>query len=128
MTTSQIALARTHASRDLSRRLPYYLIAEEAHQMIGAAADELDQLSLGVLWETGVRVSEVIQHQAASSNNVAPCNLILNQGLPGPEPRMPPRSLVDGHSFRIWGASRLRCDQGSLGTMGSSGIRKPVAS
>ncbi len=58
MTTSQIALARSHVSRNLSRRLPYYLTLEEAHQLINVADNERDRLFLRVLWETGLRVSE----------------------------------------------------------------------
>ena len=57
---SALALARSQASRHLSRRLPYYLTPEEAHQIIEAAETERDQLFLRLLWETGVRVSEAI--------------------------------------------------------------------
>ncbi len=56
--TSQIALARAHVSRHISRRLPYYLIPDEAHQLIDAADDERDRLFIRTLWETGARVSE----------------------------------------------------------------------
>ena len=59
--TSQIALARAHVSRHISRRLPYYLIPDEAHQLIDAADDERDRLFLRTLWETGARVSEAIR-------------------------------------------------------------------
>ena len=55
-----LALARSHMSRQLSRRLPYYLTPSEAHQIIGAAENERDHLFLRLLWETGVRVSEAI--------------------------------------------------------------------
>ena len=55
-----ITLARAHVSRHLSRRLPYYLTWEEAHQLIDAAQDERDRLLLRLLWETGVRISEAI--------------------------------------------------------------------
>ena len=58
---SGIVLARSQLSRQLSRRLPYYLTPEEAHQIIEAAANERDHLLLRLLWETGVRVSEAIQ-------------------------------------------------------------------
>ncbi len=60
MTTSQIALARSHVSRNLSRRLPYYLTPEEAHQLIDVADNQRDRLLLRLIWETGVRVSEAI--------------------------------------------------------------------
>ncbi len=58
--TSGVVLARAQISRQLSRRLPYYLTPEEAHQIIEAAANERDHLFLRLLWETGVRVSEAI--------------------------------------------------------------------
>ena len=58
--TPQIALARAHVSRHLSRRLPYYLTPEEAHALIDATENERDHLFLKLLWETGVRVSEAI--------------------------------------------------------------------
>ncbi|MCH8191482.1 MAG: tyrosine-type recombinase/integrase [Chloroflexi bacterium] len=57
---SQISLARAQVSRHLSRRLPYYLTPEEAHQLIDAIEQERDRLFLRLLWETGVRVSEAI--------------------------------------------------------------------
>lgn len=44
----------------MSRRLPYYLTPEEAHQLIDAAENERDRLFLRLLWETGARVSEAI--------------------------------------------------------------------
>jgi integrase len=46
--------ARARISRDLSRRLPYYLTIEEVHQLIDATDNERDRLFLRVLWETGV--------------------------------------------------------------------------
>ncbi len=60
-----IALARAQVSRQLSRRLPYYLTPEEVHQLIAAAENERDRLFLRVLWETGVRVSEAISMKLA---------------------------------------------------------------
>jgi len=57
----QVALARAHVSQHLSRRLPYYLTPEEAHQLIDAAENERDRLFLRLLWETGVRVSEAVR-------------------------------------------------------------------
>ena len=63
--TSQIAVARAHVSRHISRRLPYYLIPDEAHQLIDAADDERDRLFLRTLWETGARVSEAIKVRPA---------------------------------------------------------------
>ena len=57
---SGIALARAQVSSHLSRRLPYYLTPEEAHQLIDAADNERDRLFLRLLWETGVRVSEAV--------------------------------------------------------------------
>ena len=57
---THVTLARAQASRQLSRRLPYYLTSEEVHQLIAAAENERDHLFLRVLWETGVRVSEAI--------------------------------------------------------------------
>ena len=56
----QIALARAQVSRQLSRRLPYYLTPEEVHMLIDAAENERDRMFLTLLWETGVRVSEAI--------------------------------------------------------------------
>ena len=68
MTTSQRALARTtpkraaltlakaHVSQYISRRLPYYITPDEAHELIGAAPS----LFLRLLWETGLRVSEAV--------------------------------------------------------------------
>ena len=58
--TSSVTLARTQLNRQLSRKLPYYLTPEEAHQLIDAAENERDRLFLRLLWETGVRVSEAI--------------------------------------------------------------------
>ena len=54
----QIALARAQASRQLSRKLPYYLTPEEAHRIISASKNTRNRLFLRLLWETGVRVSE----------------------------------------------------------------------
>ena len=59
--TRQITLARAQVSRQLSRRLPYYLTPEEAHQIIDAAESDRDQLLLRMLWETGVRISEAVR-------------------------------------------------------------------
>ncbi len=59
--TPRIALARAHVSRHISRRLPYYRIPDEAHQLIDVADDERDRLFLRTLWETGARVSEAIR-------------------------------------------------------------------
>ena len=50
-------------SRNLSRRLPYYLTPEEAHPLINSTENERDRLLLRLLWETGVRVSEAIRIQ-----------------------------------------------------------------
>ena len=58
--TPQIALARRRVSRNLSRRLPYYLTPEEAHRISSAAENARDHLFLRLLWETGARVSEAI--------------------------------------------------------------------
>lgn len=58
--TSGTVLARAQVSRQLSRRLPYYLTPKEAHQIIEATVNERDQLFLRLLWETGVRVSEAV--------------------------------------------------------------------
>ena len=55
-----LALARAQVSKHLSRRLPYYLTPEEAHQLIDAAENDRDRLFLRLLWETGLRVSEAI--------------------------------------------------------------------
>ncbi|MCH7534431.1 MAG: tyrosine-type recombinase/integrase [Bacteroidetes bacterium] len=57
---SAMTLARRQVARNLSRRLPYYLTSEEAHQLIDASENERDRLFLRLLWETGVRVSEAI--------------------------------------------------------------------
>ena len=61
MTTSSLALARAQVSHQLSRRLPYYLAPQEAHQLIDAIKNERDRLFIRLLWETGVRVSEAIR-------------------------------------------------------------------
>ena len=50
-------------SRNLSRRLPYYLTPEEVHLLIDSVENERDQLFLRLLWETGVRVSEAVRIQ-----------------------------------------------------------------
>ncbi len=52
-------------SRHISRRLPYYLTPDEAHQLIDAADNERDRLFLRTLWETGARVSEAIRIRLA---------------------------------------------------------------
>ena len=57
---SQIAVARSHVSKHISRHLPYYLTPDEAHALIDAALNDRDQLFLRLLWETGARVSEAI--------------------------------------------------------------------
>ena len=57
---SPVALARAQVSRQISRRLPYYLTPEEAHLLIDSAVNERDGLFLRLLWETGVRVSEAV--------------------------------------------------------------------
>ena len=62
---SQIALARAHVSKHISRRLPYYLTPDEAHLLIDAANNERDRLFLRTLWETGARVSEAIKVRPA---------------------------------------------------------------
>ena len=62
---SQVVLARAQISRHLSRRLPYYLTADEAHRLIDAAENERDHLFLRFLWETRVRVSEAISVRLA---------------------------------------------------------------
>ena len=59
--TSQIAISRAHVSKHISRRLPYFLTPDEAHQLIDAATNERDRLFLRTLWETGARVSEAIR-------------------------------------------------------------------
>ena len=56
----QTTLVRAQVSRQLSRKLPYYLTPEEAHQLIEAAESDRDRLFLRLLWETGARVSEAI--------------------------------------------------------------------
>ncbi len=65
---SKIALARAQVSRHLSRRLPYYLTPEEAHQIIDAAANERDRLFLQLLWQSGARVSEAIALRLSDVN------------------------------------------------------------
>ena len=45
-----VALARAQVSRQLSRRLPYYLMPDEAHRIISAAQNPRDQLFLRMLW------------------------------------------------------------------------------
>ena len=57
---TSMAVSRSHISRQLSRRLPYYLTPDEAHQLISAPENERDRLFLRILWETGARVSEAI--------------------------------------------------------------------
>ena len=57
---SALTLAKAQVSQHLSRRLPYYITSDEAHQLIGAATSDRDRLFLRVLWETGLRVSEAI--------------------------------------------------------------------
>ena len=58
--TTAIARAKGLVSRQISRRLPYYLTPEEAHQLVEAAETERDKLFLRLLWETGLRVSEAV--------------------------------------------------------------------
>ena len=57
-TPGPITLARARVSRQLSRKLPYYLTPEEARRIISASKYPRDRLFLRLLWETGVRVSE----------------------------------------------------------------------
>ena len=59
-TASEIALAKARVSRQISRRLPYYLTPEEVHLLIDNAETDRDRLLLRLLWETGVRVSESV--------------------------------------------------------------------
>ncbi len=58
--TTAIARAKALVSRQISRRLPYYLTPEEAHELVEAAETERDRLFLRLLWETGLRVSEAV--------------------------------------------------------------------
>ena len=60
---SALSLARSQVSRHLSRRLPYHLTSEEAHQLIAAAENQRDHLFLRLLWESGGRVSEAVSLQ-----------------------------------------------------------------
>ncbi len=62
---THLAIARAQVSRHISRRLPYYLTPEEAHQLIDATGINRDRLLLRVLWETGVRISEAISLRLA---------------------------------------------------------------
>jgi len=55
------SIVKSRIGRQLSRRLPYYLTTQEAHELIDAATNERDELLLRLLWETGVRVSEAIR-------------------------------------------------------------------
>ena len=55
-----LTLARNQVSKQLSRRLPYYLIPDEVHRLIEAADTERDRLLMRVLWETRFRISEAI--------------------------------------------------------------------
>ncbi len=55
-----LTLAKNQVSKQLSRRLPYYLTPDEVHRLIEAADTERDRLLMRVLWETGVRISEAI--------------------------------------------------------------------
>ena len=55
-----LTLARNQVSKQLSRRLPYYLTPDEVHRLIEAADTERDRLLMRMLWETGVRISEAI--------------------------------------------------------------------
>ena len=57
---TRVALERSDVSRQLSRRLPYYLTLEKAHRLIDAADNELDRLFFRRLWDTGDRVSEAM--------------------------------------------------------------------
>ncbi len=57
---STLAIARAQRSRQVSRRLPYYLTPEEAHLLIEAVDEGRDHLFLRILWETGLRISEAI--------------------------------------------------------------------
>ncbi len=60
--TPRMALARrAHVSRHIRHRLPYYLIPDEAHQLIEATDNERHRLFLRTMWETGARVSEAIR-------------------------------------------------------------------
>ena len=59
---------RSRVSKQLSRRLPYYLTPEEAHQLFDAAENERDHLLLRLLWETGVRISEAIRIKLGDVN------------------------------------------------------------
>ena len=61
-----IAKAKAQVSRQVSRRLPYYLTAEEAHRLIEATDNERDHLLMRLLWETGVRISEAIAVRLAN--------------------------------------------------------------
>ena len=56
-----LPLAKAHVSQHLSRRLPYYITPEEAHELIDAAENDRDRLFLRLLWEMGLRVSEAIK-------------------------------------------------------------------
>ncbi len=55
-----LTLAKSQVSKQLSRRLPYYLTPDEVYRLMEAADTERDRLLMRVLWETGVRISEAI--------------------------------------------------------------------
>ena len=57
---STVALARARVSRQLSRKLPYYLTPEEVHRLIDCAENGRDEVLLRMLWGTGHRISEAV--------------------------------------------------------------------
>ena len=58
---TSIPVSKSLMSRQVSRRLPYYLTLDEIHELINAAKCERDALFFRFLSETGTRVSEAIR-------------------------------------------------------------------
>ncbi len=57
-----MALARRTQSLPalLGRELPKYFTAEEVHHILAATENERDKLMLNLMWQTGLRVSELL--------------------------------------------------------------------
>ncbi|MFC1678810.1 tyrosine-type recombinase/integrase [Elusimicrobiota bacterium] len=121
----------------LTKELPKYLSAEEVHSVVERARSARDRLLLEVLWQTGVRVSELLALTPASIDFHAsvlraptlkrrrPMTRIipLKPGLLGELARHIAGNKV-GERERIFGITRGRVFQIVRAACGAAGIEK----
>ncbi len=84
------ALARRTSSLPalLGRELPKYFTREEVHRILEATENERDKLMLNLMWQTGLRVSELL--------SLKPSNIDFRGGV-----LKVPTLKRKGHPFRV---------------------------